>query len=131
MKLDLSKVCFSRNDIKFGIRVPKILDKELAYFIGIQIGDGSLGNYKGGKYCIEYNGHLVDEKDFYSKDFKELFKRLFNKDINVKQFVKGLADSDFCLSFKSKNNKLNNIPSISIGSYSTKLIREVNAELKK
>ena len=49
----------------------------------------------------------------------------------VKQFVKGLADSDFCLSFKSKNNKLNNIPSISIGSYSTKLIREVNAELKK
>ena len=181
MELDLSKVEFSRNDIRLNINTPKSLNDELAYFIGIHIGDGCLGNYKSSKYCMEYSGHLIDEKDFYSREFKELFKKLFNKDIKIKEvirekrnciklsckskaiftfinkviainegpkkdivipmviknskymkyFLKGLADSDFCLSFKSKNNSPNNNPSISISSYSTELVKEVNKELNK
>ena len=41
MKFDLSKVEFSRNDLRLEIKVPKKLTKELAYYIGIHVGDGT------------------------------------------------------------------------------------------
>ena len=41
-KLDLSNVRFSKRDIEKGIRIPKYLTEELAYDLGVHIGDGSI-----------------------------------------------------------------------------------------
>ena len=42
MIFNLSKIEFSRNDIKLNIKFPKKLNRKLAYLLGIQIGDGYL-----------------------------------------------------------------------------------------
>ena len=67
MEFNLSKIKFSKNDINRNIKIPKILTKELAEFVGIMIGDGHLGYYenKDAKYPyvhyeIRISGNLKD-----------------------------------------------------------------------
>ncbi len=37
--------------------------------------------YRKYDYAIGYSGHVYDEREFYEVYFKDLFKKLFNKDI--------------------------------------------------
>jgi len=66
-KFNLSKVEYSKNDIKSNIRIPEKLCVKLAEFLGIMIGDGHIGCYvnKKGKstfkhYELRIAGNIKD-----------------------------------------------------------------------
>jgi DNA-binding transcriptional regulator WhiA len=63
------------------------LEKDLAELIGIMFGDGCLSR-TGGKYIIYISGHKKDDYLYHSQFIVPLFKRTFNKEVNV-QFRKG------------------------------------------
>ena len=73
MKLDLSKIKFSNNDIRNRVRIPNILTPKLAEFIGIMVGDGHVGYYKYprmGKPSINYDIRISGnskDSDYYSE----------------------------------------------------------------
>lgn len=84
MKLDLSKIKFSNNDIRKDVKIPNILTPKLAEFIGVMVGDGHVGVYKnspGGRtfsnYEIRISGNLKDY-DYYSVYINNLATELFN-----------------------------------------------------
>lgn len=79
MKFDLSKVEFSKVDLKEKIKFPRELNSNLAYLLGVHLGDGTMNHYGKYYYSFEYTGHLVDEYEFYTIYFLNLFKKLFNK----------------------------------------------------
>lgn len=87
MKLDLSKVEFSRNDKRLGIKVPTELTEDLAYFIGVHVGDGYMSVQKRPSaidYRIEYSGHSVNESMWYRNKLKPLVSSLFNKNASIR-----------------------------------------------
>ena len=88
MKLNISKVEFSKTDIKNNLKIPSTLTSELSYLIGIHVGDGTMNIYRRkdgfNSHPISYSGHLIDEKDFHIKIIKPLFKKLFNKRISFR-----------------------------------------------
>ena len=177
MNLDISKVKFSKRDIKNKIKIPKKLNKSLAYLIGIHLGDGTMNLYRKYDYYISYSGHLKDEYVFYTKHLKELFKNLFNKNLRIyrdlrknkssvrlstqskaifmflnkiigipagpktntsipnskykKEFIKGLADSDFSLTFKKGKKGIHCYPVICFYSSNKKLVNETSELLRK
>lgn len=99
-RLDLSKVQFSRNDIKWGIKVPEFLTEELAYFLGFHVGDGCMLIQKRPhaiEYRLEYNGHQINEWAFYENVLNQLIKKLFNKQTTVRKGHKTVM-----ISFRSK-----------------------------
>lgn len=84
MKLDLSKIKFSNNDIRNNIQIPSRLTPKLAEFIGIIVGDGHVGVYKNhpgmrtfSNYEIRISGNLKDF-DYYSVYINDLANGLFN-----------------------------------------------------
>ena len=84
MEFDLSKIKFSKNDLKRNIKIPKILTKELAEFVGIIIGDGHVGkhrsrsgNYSSVHYQIRIGGNIRDKK-YYETYVNNLFSKIFN-----------------------------------------------------
>ena len=84
MKLDLSKVKFSNNDIRKNVKIPNVLTPKLAEFIGIMVGDGHVGYYKYprmGKPSINYDirisGNLKDYS-YYAEYVNNLAYQLFN-----------------------------------------------------
>lgn len=84
MKLDLSKIKFSNNDIRKNIQLPSKLTPKLAEFIGIIVGDGHVGVYKNdsgmrtfSNYEIRISGNLKDY-DYYSVYINDLANDLFN-----------------------------------------------------
>ncbi len=179
MKLDISKVEFSRNDIKNNVKIPRYLTSQLAYLIGAHVGDGFMNSYKrsdcNGFYnTIVYCGHEIDELEFHKKVIIPLIKNLFNKEarLNVgykttvtteyvskamltffnkvikiplspkrgidipkiiknsklkiqKAFLKGLADTDFCLTFKKRYRQKHYYPTISFGTQSKNLQQSI------
>jgi len=185
MKLDISKVEFSKNDIKNNIKIPQYLTPELAYLVGIHIGDGCMNIYKrsdcnGLKYIIKYSGHEIDEFELHKKCITPLVKKLFNKKANIylgykttittefiskamliffnksigiplspkkdidipkiiknsnseikKAFLKGLADTEFCITFKKRYRQKHYYPSITFGTQSKKLQKSVIKLLKE
>ena len=184
MKFNLSKVEFSNKDIKNKITIPKKLTPELAYFIGIHLGDGCL-SFKKKKYDKElsYSGHIIDEYTWYVQDIISLIKRIFNKtakfyenkgikgkSINVyfrskaififlnkviglqigsknnmgipeciknsnqnikSAFIRGLADTDFCLTFKKRHKNLHYYPVIALSTCNKKLVKELEILFKE
>ena len=179
MKLDSSKVEFSKNDIERNVKIPSYLTNELAYYIGIHVGDGCLNMYKRKTcnttdYNLEYSGHAIDESEFH-KDYiippiKELFnidpwtgigkkttiktyfrsKAVFTflsnvvglpvgskrdieiptlikmSDLEIKKFfLKGLFDTDGCMTFKKARKQRHYYPSINLASQSKNLIEIV------
>ncbi len=88
MKLDTSKVEFSKTDVKNNLKIPSTLTPELSYLIGIHVGDGTMNIYRRkdgfNGYPIGYSGHLIDEKEFHIRMIKPLFKKLFNKSIRIR-----------------------------------------------
>ena len=84
MKLDLSKIKFSNNDLRNNILIPSKLTPKLAEFIGVIVGDGHVGVYKNNigmrtfaNYEIRITGNLKD-CTYYSKYVNDLANELFN-----------------------------------------------------
>jgi len=78
MKIDISCVEYSRNDQRIGIKIPGILNSELAHFLGIHIGDGHLSIQRRGTtvdYYMAYHGHKSDEANWYFQFLAPLFRR--------------------------------------------------------
>ncbi|NQV91711.1 hypothetical protein HQ489_04520 [Candidatus Woesearchaeota archaeon] len=85
-KLDLSKVEYSHNDKRLGIKVPEFLTEELAYFLGFHVGDGYMKlKVRKNKwdYHMLYGGHQINEYQWYLEFIKPLIKRLFNKEVKL------------------------------------------------
>ncbi len=92
MKFDLKKVQWSKNDIKWGIKVPEDLTEELAYFLGFHVGDGYMKIKRRATtvdYAIHYDGHQINEKKWYHEYLKPFIKELFNKDVYVAESTRG------------------------------------------
>ncbi len=90
MKFDLTKVEYSRNDIRRGIRVPEHLTEELAYFLGFHVGDGYMVIKKDiWKYRCQYDGHSINDYLWYIEFLKPLVKRLFNLDVRIHTTING------------------------------------------
>ena len=186
MKFDLSKVEFSREDIRRNIRIPNKMTKELSELIGIITGDGCIGIYKGKGYIhheIKFSGHRTEEYDYYTEHVNGLFNFLFNASIKLRvfkssgnelssrigskailsflsralylptrnkasvtkipeyikssspeiktAFIRGLADTDFCIAFKKKHKNMHYYPVISVRQKSKTIIEDVSNALKE
>ena len=83
LDFDTSKVNFSKYDLERGIKLPQKLTPELAEEIGMHFGDGFLSEKK---YEYRLKGNPKDEKKYYQNYVKPLFKKLFNIEINLKDF---------------------------------------------
>lgn len=84
MRLNLSNVQFSKKDIRLDIKLPKYLTAELAYLIGVHIGDGTLVSKPNEcHYVIGYTGHLIDEYYYHKNVLIPLIKKLFNKKVHA------------------------------------------------
>ena len=78
--LDTSKVEFSNKDMKDKIILPSKLDDKLSHFLGIHMGDGCLSRQNKG-YRLCYDGHYINEFDWYYTYLSKLIKSIFNKDV--------------------------------------------------
>src|SRR3989338_2144103 len=168
----------SRNDRKRGVRIPLELTAELAEFIGIMIGDGHLGyykgvNYKGKKYvCYQIKIACNKKEERFISYIRQIFFLLFGVSLSYIQdgapgsillsknskgivnflnktceiplnsktsivripqiikdaseglrctFLRGLADTDFSVSFKNRTGKGRNYPVIK-GSFKSQFL---------
>lgn len=180
MKFDLSKIEMSRSDIKRGVRLPEFLDKELAEFIGIMIGDGHLRisagyNLDSGQFIRsdlaiacnkgeqQYVEHILNvffrlfnipmsyEPDkrsqtvllrVHSKGIIQFLNRICGIPLNRKNdvvsvpaiikkgdnkikcsFLRGLADTDFSVTFRYRIGKGYIYPTIKAGFKSEILVK--------
>ena len=101
MKFDLTKVEYSRNDVRQEIKVPEYLTEELAYFLGFHVGDGYMGIKKRHKtidYHLQYGGHQINEYLWYVESIQPLIKKLFNKELKVTKTANRIVH----LGFRSK-----------------------------
>ena len=101
MKFDLTKVEYSRNDIRQGIKVPEYLTEDLAYFLGFHVGDGYMKIKKRKKtidYHLQYGGHQINEYQWYIESIQPLIKKLFNKNLKVTKTANRIVH----LGFRSK-----------------------------
>lgn len=84
MKFDLSKINFSKNDIKRGLNLPTKINRELAEDIGVMVGDGYIGKTirpkRGTEYQVHCYGNAITDKLFYKFYVKNLKQNLFNLD---------------------------------------------------
>ena len=82
MNFDLSKINFSRFDLKRGLKLPRRLDEKLAEDMGIMVGDGSIGKIVRPKRAVDYQimcyGNAITDSLFYGNYVKNLKKDLFN-----------------------------------------------------
>jgi len=98
---NLKKVEFSRNDIKLGITIPKNMTKELAYMVGVHIGDGYLGIFKrkdGWAYLNTFSGDYKEEMDFHKNIISPLVFKIYNKKVKTVKSTKNTVQ----IVFKSK-----------------------------
>jgi len=98
--MDLSVVEFSLNDIKRGIKVPTEITSDVAYLSGILAGDGHISKDYGNKIRNQINcgGNPKDEKEFYKVIIKNLWKTLFNLNLEPRD----LGDGTYGIRFESK-----------------------------
>jgi hypothetical protein len=97
MKFDLSKIVMSKNDERLNIKLPQYLNSDLAYLMGVQIGDGCLRNPRQRKsqYMISYDGHSINDRYWQAVVLKPLIKKLFNKDVKIRFTTKGTVNIKF------------------------------------
>ncbi len=87
MKLDNSKIAFSKADLCKNLILPEVIDEDLAEEIGLHVGDGSMNFYKIKdkiKGIYQLRGHLKDDKEHYYKRIKSLYKDLYNINISLR-----------------------------------------------
>lgn len=140
MILDLSKVEFSKIDIKNNLKIPSTLTPELSYLIGVHVGDGTMNIYRRkdgfNGHPIGYSGHLIDEEEFHVRIIKSLFKKLFNKNMSVRfdrrknhSCINSYTNSKGIITF------LNKVIGIPLGSKRDisipKIIKQSSKEIKK
>lgn len=82
MYIDLSFIKGSRFDKLKNMNFPDKLTSKLAEEIGISLGDGFISNKK---YEYRLKGGK-DEKEYYDKFIKLLYKGLFNIEVNIKEY---------------------------------------------
>jgi transcriptional regulator with XRE-family HTH domain len=83
LSLNSSLIKNNTNKLFSNIRLPKIICKELAYETGTSIGDGCIPS-RGKSYRLK--GNKNDEIIFYQNIIKPLFKKLYNIDVNLKEY---------------------------------------------
>lgn len=175
LELDVSKIEFSPIDLIKKIKLPNKITPELAEEVGIHYGDGFLS---AKRYNYRLKGNQITEIDYYKNYIAPLFKKLYNFDVNLKDyktsfgfelcskglwefktkvlkiaagpkkdirfpeplkvnnlkilcsFIRGLFDTDGCVSFKSKYGYKEYYPSVELSLYSIKLIDDVADILK-
>ena len=88
LKLNTSKINYSRQDKIKKIKLPTELTPELAEEIGMHFGDGFLSNKR---YDYRLKGNPKDEKEYYQNYIKPLFKKLYNFDLNLKESYKSFG----------------------------------------
>ncbi len=81
-ELETNLVSFSTYDIKKQVILPKKIDEYLAEETGIHLGDGFLS---GNRYDFRVKGNK-NEREYYDKFMKKLYKRLYNFNLNLKEF---------------------------------------------
>ncbi len=81
--LDISKINFSKYDQERNIKLPNKITPELSEEIGMHYGDGFLSDKR---YEYRLKGNPLNEKEYYTQYIKPLFKRLYNVDVNLKDF---------------------------------------------
>tara|TARA_Y100000310_G_C20685867_1_gene818940 strand:+ start:902 stop:1942 length:1041 start_codon:yes stop_codon:yes gene_type:complete len=86
--LDTSQVNFSKYDLERGIRLPNKLTPELAEEVGMHFGDGFISSKR---YDYRLKGNPKDEKKYYTNYIKQLFKKLYNVDLNLKESWKSFG----------------------------------------
>ena len=78
MKLDISNITFSREDIIKGFKLPTKTSIDLAYLCGVLAGDGNIHIRKNKyDYAIKCVGNPKDEQEFYYIVICPLFKKIF------------------------------------------------------
>lgn len=70
-------------DKRRGLKLPKILTEELAEETGIHLGDGFLSDKKND---FRVKGHRIDEKEYYDKHIKALYKKIYNLKVKIKDY---------------------------------------------
>lgn len=78
MRLNLKGVRFSKRDVEKGIKIPKILTKDLAEDIGIHIGDGSLYKCNSKKTAYEFCYSFNATEEAYLNKVINLKKNIYN-----------------------------------------------------
>jgi len=82
------EVEFSRGDERFKIRIPEEINEDVAEETGIHLGDGHCSSIKkkngGHGYCIIICGSMRDEMPYYNQHIKQLYERLYNKEVKPK-----------------------------------------------
>jgi len=104
---DTSEIKISRYDKEKELKLPRKLTPELAEEIGISIGDGFLSN-KRYEYRLKGN---KNEKDYYDSFIKLLYKKLFNLDLNIKEYENTYGFEIASKGFWTFKNKVLKIPS--------------------
>jgi intein/homing endonuclease len=91
------------------VKIPQIVNEDLAEETGIHIGDGSMNYYKGhGLYSLR--GNKLKDKEFYEIHIKKIFEILYSAKIILREWkdVYGFQlASDKLVEFK---NKIMNLP---------------------
>ena len=67
--------------------MPKSLTKDLAELIGMLVGDGNIGIYKGKGYThheINFSGHKYDDFQYFDQHLNTIFRKLFNTELKIK-----------------------------------------------
>tara|TARA_Y100000310_G_scaffold195495_1_gene195489 strand:- start:71 stop:1102 length:1032 start_codon:yes stop_codon:yes gene_type:complete len=83
IKLDISGVNFSRYDKLDNIKLPDSLTPLLAEEVGIHVGDGFLSESRN-EYRLK--GNKNDEKEYYDRYIRGLYKKLYNLDVPLKEY---------------------------------------------
>lgn len=79
MKFDLTKIKYSKNDLKRKLTLPSKMTSEFAEFIGILTGDGYINYYPNKEsYVIEISGNKISDKMYLENYVLNLSKKLFN-----------------------------------------------------
>jgi len=81
--LDSSELNYSSSDKNKAIKFPDKLSPLLAEEIGMNYGDGFLSSKK---YEYRLKGNKNNEREYYDNYIKKLFKRLYNLNLNIKEY---------------------------------------------
>lgn len=104
---DNSKIELSRYDKIRRLKFPEKLTPELAEEIGMSIGDGFLSNRK---YEYRLKGNK-NEREYYNSFIKPLYKKLFNLDLNIREYETTYGFELVSKGFWSFKKKVLGIPS--------------------